>query len=124
MTYIAEGDYLRVITRGPFSVETFSKMVEEMVTHESWRPGLSAFIDHRDSDMSTASFLDVAAAADVHRRMNKLVGCSRIASLMRGVTDFGVGRQYQNLIDGDVSSNLRIFADEEKAMNWLLEAPR
>ena len=108
-----------VSTRGVFNATDHARMVADVVSRAQWYPGHSVLFDHRELDFGMAGFATMSAARDNHIAQEARIGAARTAILMKSVADFGSGRQFQLLVDGAVSADVRVFVDEKAAWDWL-----
>jgi hypothetical protein len=56
---------------------------------------------------------------DNHLRNDEHIGDGRAAILVRSLSDYGRGRQFELLTQGRVSATMRVFLDEAEARDWL-----
>ena len=110
-----------VRTHGVFNVEDHARMVADIVSRGEWHPGQPILFDHRELDFDTAGYEEMRRARDNHVAHEERIGGARSAILMKSSSDFGLGRQFQMLIDGRASAELRIFSDESSATEWLCD---
>jgi hypothetical protein len=114
------GGYAVVTTSGTFDVPDHLRMIEDITTRPGWRPGMDALFDHRALDLGEAADLRAMyEAGDNHRRNDEVIGDGRAAILVRSLSDYGRGRQFELLTEGRVSATLRVFMDEAEARDWL-----
>ncbi len=111
-----------VTTHGVFDDADNARMVADIVSRPEWRPGHPVLFDHRDMSFGTAGYRQMLTASDTHRAHDDRIGYARSALLMKSLSDFGVGRQFQHIVDG-VRAELAVFTDEDAAWAWLLTGP-
>ena len=116
---VEDDGYVRVTTGGEFSPPEFAAMVEEILGQPYWEPGTPALFDHRKLDFGKSDYRTMMQASQTHRVNDDRIGNGRTALVMSKGVGFGVGRQYQSLIDGSVSAQVQLFTDENKALKWL-----
>ena len=112
-----------VRTRGVFNIADHGRMVADIVGRSEWRPGQRILFDHRELDFSGTRFEEMAAARDTHLAHESRIQNARSAILMKSMSDYGLGRQFQSLADGHVSAQMGIFDDEDAAKKWLCAPP-
>ena len=112
-----------VSTRGVFNVIDHARMVADIVSRAQWYPGHPVLFDHRELDFGTVGFAKMSAARDTHLAHDARIGAARTAILMKSVADFGSGRQFQLLVNGAASAEVRVFVDEKAAWGWLTGDP-
>ena len=112
-------DYVTVVTEGRFTVADHLKMSEEIIAGDFWRPGMNVLFDHRRLDFGNTGFEAMKKASATHVKNDARIGDGKAAILMKSVSDFGLGRQFEMLTDEKISANLHIFLDEKQARRWL-----
>jgi hypothetical protein len=108
-----------VTTSGSFDVSDHVRMIQDITTHPGWRPGMDVLFDHRALDFSEADLRAMYQAGDNHLRNDERIGNGRAAVLVRSLSDYGRGRQFELLTEGRVSATLKVFMDEAEARDWL-----
>jgi hypothetical protein len=119
----ARRGYVLIVTRGDFNLADHRRMVECLLSSPEWRPGTATLFDHRQLRLGDVGFDEMLQVKSLHVSYDTRIGNGRSASLMRSSTDYGHGRQFQNLTDGQVAARVRIFLDEAEAVAWLLDVP-
>lgn len=114
-------DFVKVATSGNFTIEDHEKMITDIVSRDFWTPGKDVFFDNRDLNFGQTSVEIMKRASENHQRYDKSIGNGKTAILMKSLVDFGRGRQFELLSSDNVSARLRIFMDEQDALNWLAE---
>lgn len=117
----AAQDYVVVTTRGEFAVDDHLRMTEDIVSRDFWRPGMAVLFDHRELDFGASGFSAMRSAGENHTAHDARIGDGKAAVLMRTQADYGRGRQFEMLTEGQVEARLRIFLDEDEALGWLLD---
>jgi hypothetical protein len=113
-------DYVVVTTHGSFSADDHLRMTQDIVERDWWRPGLAVLFDHRELDFGASGLATMRRAGDNHTANDARIGDGKAAVLMKTVADYGRGRQFELLTEGQVGARMRIFLDEEEALAWLL----
>ena len=112
-------DHAKVTTSGTFNVADHLRMIEDIVSRPSWRPGTDVLFDHRNLSFDDADLSAMYQAATNHLRNDARIGSGKAAVLMRSLNDFGRGRQFEMMTDGRISATLRVFPVEAEALQWL-----
>ena len=120
--YIEDRQFVRINYSGLFSVQEQIKAIEDLLSRSFWRPGMPIFIDHRKLDFGNTNISVLREPGIFHQKNDTLIGNSPIAVLMKSLSDFGRGRQFELLTQGKVSATIKVFLDEEKAIDWLNES--
>ncbi len=113
--------HVRVTTRGIFLVVDHLRMIEDILGRPFWAPDTAVLFDHRQLDMSGATYATMEAASRNHLQHDDRIGSGKAAVVMASAADFGSARQFEMLVDGQVAANLRVFLSPTEAMRWLLD---
>lgn len=116
---LAPEGYVRVRTRGEFTVADHGRMVEDVLSRPFWRPGLGALFDHRAADLSRVDYALMRGASQNHKRNAERIGDGKAAVVVATTTDYGSIRQFQNLLGPESATRFAIFRDVEEAEEWL-----
>ncbi|MFL5386188.1 MAG: hypothetical protein ACJ8GN_27040 [Longimicrobiaceae bacterium] len=111
--------YAVVTTSGAFDVSDHLRMIQDVTARPGWQPGMDVLFDHRALDLGEADLRAMYQAGDNHRRNDERIGDGRAAILVRSVSDYVRGRQFELLTGGRVSATLSVFMDEAEARDWL-----
>ena len=117
--YRESGHYVIVTADGKFTVEDHRKLLEDVSSREFWRPGMNLFVDNRKLDFDDAGSEEIMQASINHSKIDALFGNGKTGILMKSISDFVLGREYEMLTDEKVSADLHIFLDEKQALRWL-----
>lgn len=113
--------FVTIKTAGTFSIEDHMRMIEDIVTRDFWKPGTDIFFDHRNMQFGKTDIELMRSASANHKKYDKLIGDGRAAILMKSLTDFGRGRQFELLSSDKISAKLRIFLEEKAALEWITD---
>ena len=113
--------YFLIVTSGDFNFTDHRKMVEDLLSQPEWRPATATLFDHRQLRFDDIGFSEVLEAKSVHVNNDAQIGNGKSAILMKSTADYGIGRQFQNVTDGRVLAQIRIFLDEAEAIAWLVD---
>lgn len=114
-------DYVVVTTRGAFAADDHRRMVRDIISRDFWRPGMAVLFDHRALDFGDTGYAEMRQAAENHLSNDICIGEGKAAILMKSLADYGRGRQFQLLTEGQVAAKLQVFLDEAQALRWLLD---
>ena len=112
-------EYAIVTTSGTFSVADHLRMIDDIVGSAWWRPGTDVLFDHRGFNFGEADLRAMYEASSNHLRNDDRIGSGKAAILVRSLSDFGRGRQFEQLTEGRVSATMHIFLNEAEARGWL-----
>ena len=118
--YIETQAFVKVITEGEFAAVDHLKMTEDIISRDFWEPGMAVLFDHRKLNFGNTGFDAMKQASINHEKNDARIGNGKAAILMKSVSDFGLGRQFEMLTDEKVSANVHVFLDEKQALRWLL----
>lgn len=110
---------VKIVTGGIFTVDDHLKMVEDIISQPFWKPGMDTLFDHRNLEFVKTDIQIMKAVSENHKKFEKQIGGGKAAILMKSLTDFARGRQFELLTGSSVSAKLNIFMDERKALEWL-----
>ena len=117
---LSEADeYAIVTTSGTFNAADHLRMIEDIVSRPGWRPGTDVLFDHRGLSFGNANLADMYQASANHLLNDARIGSGKAAILMRSLSDYGRGRQFELLTADRVSATLCVFLDEAEALDWL-----
>lgn len=112
--------FVRVRVVGAFDPDEHSKMLDDLLSSALWQLGRCVLFDFRATDF-VGTNLEIVRRASINRqREDARFGCGKSAFLMKSLTDFARGRQFQMLTEDKVCATLRIFIEEDQALDWLV----
>lgn len=115
---IDDGNFVKVTAEGLFDVEEHFTMLEELVSRRFWRAGTAILFDFRLLEF--VGDIETVRQASANRQQFDLrLGDGKSAFLMKSLADFARGRQFQLLTENKVSSDLGVFMEEDKAVEWV-----
>lgn len=112
--------FVRVAAAGIYNIDDHMRMLEDLVSHNFWKPGMNLLLDESNLTYHGITLEQLREAGARRIKMDALVGAGKTAVVMNTMTDFARGRQYELITSGKVSAKIEIFKDEEKAVRWLL----
>jgi hypothetical protein len=118
--YIKDKNYVCIVAEGKFTAEDQLKMMEDVSRREYWQPGLNVLCDFRKLEFDIDSLAAIREASANRQKNEAKIGSGKSALLMNSLADYGRGRQYQLLTESKVSAQIRVFTDENEALDWLL----
>ena len=118
--YVETQNYLKITVTGLFSINEHFKIFEDIISHEYWKPGMPLLFDNRQLDFTGINFKVVSQASSNYERISDRIGNLKAAMLMKSLSDFGTGRQFEILSDSKGPGEMRVFLDEKEALLWLL----
>jgi hypothetical protein len=118
--YVEAQNYMKVVGAGLFSINEHFRIFEDIVSHEYWKPGMLLLFDNRQMDFTGINFKVVSQASSNYERISDRIGNIKAAMLMKSISDFGIGRQFEIISANKGSGEMRVFLDEKEALLWLL----
>jgi hypothetical protein len=119
--YVEDQQYVRVSLSGKFSPEHHRFMIEDVLARDFWRPGLNVLFDNRNLDFGVTSVEIMRLASQNQIKHNDRIGSGKVALLMKSLSDYARGRQYEILAEGKALTKVRTFRNEKEALRWLSE---
>jgi len=111
--------YIIVRTFGEYSSKDQIEMVTDILSKEFWRPGMPAIFDHRQLNLGGASFHSMMSARDGHAKHDDKIGKSKTALVVGDTAAYGTARQFQNIADGVIGAEIKVFLSYEDAETWI-----
>src|SRR3712207_1854645 len=101
--------YAIVTTPGTVDGADPRRMIEDIVSRPGWRPGTDVLFDHRELSFDGTDLRAMYQAGANHLLNDARIGGGKAAILMRSLSDYGRGRQFELLMADRVSAMLCIF---------------
>ena len=117
--YIEDKHYVRVNSEGKFNLQDHQRKIEEIVSKDYWKPGMNILFDCTQVDFTGRDLEDVRKVVSDYANKKDLIGHGKIAMLMKSLTNFARGRQFQILTEDKISADVGIFLDENQSLDWL-----
>ena len=118
--YLERQNIVKVVVENNFSADGHTKMIEDVVSQKFWNPGMSLLVDDRKVIFKKTDIKLVKKVSEGFRTVGKELGSGKTAILMDSLSDYARGRQFELLTEDKVSTDIQIFMDEEKALDWLI----
>ncbi|MDQ3799025.1 MAG: hypothetical protein M3384_06210 [Acidobacteriota bacterium] len=112
--------FVRVVARGVYNIDDHMRMLEDLVTRDSWKPGMNLLIDDTSLDFRQSSLEELREVSIRRIGLDALIGGGKTAVLVSSLTGFARARQYELITSGKISAKIEIFRDEDEALLWLL----
>jgi hypothetical protein len=111
--------FVNVTAQGDFTLEDYFELKKDFISQDYWHPGMNVQIDYRQTIFTNLNLNILRKMGDFHKSKNEQIGNGRMVLLMKSPRDFGLARQYEMVTDGKVLSKVRVFLDENEALEWL-----
>jgi len=107
------------IVRGAIDISELTEYLKEIYNSPDFDPEMNVFWDLRKADFSYVSSEDVWSFKRYVGNNWGTEGKSKAALVVSHDFDYGMSRMYQNMMDGETSSEIVVFRDIEKAKEWV-----
>lgn len=112
--------FIRVTLEGEFSTDNFTRIFDDLLSREYWKPGTHILFDNLNLTLQDTNIDLVRQASDCYVAHHNHIDDGRIALLMNTLADFGRGRQFGLITENNSEANIHIFMKEAEAVNWLI----
>lgn len=113
--------YLRITSEGEVTPDLYKQMWNEILSSDSWRPGMSVIVDGRDFEPVAPEHIRgmTTELANFFADRADDIGTSHIARLVNP-ENFQSTRRFQYaLMTRDLPMTFQIFVNESDAILWL-----
>lgn len=117
--YIEKLNFVKIATEDDFTVSDHLAMIEDIISQKFWKPGMDTFFDNRKLEFNETTIDLMKKVSENHKTYEAQIGNGKAAILMKSLTDYARGRQFELLTSHQVSAKVNIFMDEDKALKWL-----
>jgi hypothetical protein len=114
-----DSGYVHAYQSGPFSAEEQAAFLSAIFGSPFWQPGTPLIIDYCSLDMDNVGSGSVEVTRQQLAALNGQLGLGKLALLCDNDEKFGVGRQFQALVEDDLDREVRVFRDEDAAVDWV-----
>jgi hypothetical protein len=123
ITWLPEHSVMMIETHGKFAVDTHEKMTRALVAHPHWPKCSGLLANHLDSDAGHLEFEDIVRIAELTKEHFHECWPERFAIVMAYDNSLGFANAtLWNVLASAVSpSDIEIFSNLERAMDWLQE---
>jgi len=112
-------DIVRISVSGLASVDEAQRLITEVLSQQTWRPGCKLLIDCRHVNIKELHFNEVDRSAVMLRERFEEFGCAKIALIVTPGVGFGIGQQFKILTEIKTEIEVELFLDEGDALAWL-----
>ena len=118
-----ERGYVHAYQSGSFSTDEQAAFLNAIFTSIFWQPGTPLIIDFCALDMENVGWVSVEVTRQQILGLNSQLGPGKLALLCDNDEKFGVGRQFQSMVEDDLDGEVRVFRDEDTAVEWVTNLP-
>lgn len=110
---------VKITSDGIFDAADDLNLIENIISQKYWKPGMNMLLDHRQTEFNGTDIDLMRRVSDHHKKYKAQIGDGKMALLMKNLTDFARGRQFELLTEHDMKGEISVFMDEDKALEWL-----
>lgn len=121
LVYLSNPDYLLVTVYEQFTLKEQIQMFEEILAIEEWTSGVPILFDNRLLVMNNIDSSTIENSVIIMQNFCRQHSETKIAGLVNQGLNFGLGRQFETIIEIKGNARFRIFKDKDIALNWLLD---
>jgi len=114
--------FVEVATGGVATVETFMRMLSDILGLDGWTPGTPLLMNHTELNTESLTTADIREIARITFEAKSQFGSLRMATLVRRDIEFGLARMWEVFIDERWDGESQVFRDRGDAEKWLLES--
>jgi hypothetical protein len=119
--YVKSDNFVKVTCNGVFTIEKLPEYFTRLISSVFWKPGMNLLVDNQHSTLCQNTLEKMRKASNDYQLVSGQLGDGKMALLMDSVCNYGYGRQFQTLSENKGQSDIRIFDDEKKALDWMHE---
>jgi hypothetical protein len=113
--------FVRVRLEDKFSNDEFIYIFEDLFSRDYWKLGMHILFDDSNLNLTDTTLEMIRHASACYVNNHSHIGDGKVAMLMRSLSDFARGRQFELLTGVKAHANINIFMDEAEAIQWLTE---
>lgn len=112
---------LRVVMSGPFSIEGYARMFEDIAAAYSSPSESRILFDERDVDISNVNYAEIMTASNLFLNNDSIVAAKKAALLVDSGFKYRVSKQFETITSPHTRVALNTFLDENEAVDWLMQ---
>jgi hypothetical protein len=113
--------YVHAYQSGAFSTSEQSAFLNAIFSSAFWQPGTPLIIDYCSLEMENVGSGSVEVTRQQIAALGEQLGRGKLALLCDNDEKFGVGRQFEAVVEDDLECQVRVFREEEAAIDWVTE---
>ncbi len=113
--------FLRMATAGDLSAAEFLTMITEAAAVCATEKLRAVLADHTHASVRHFTTADVQSVAHSCIRFNAPLRGGRLAVVLPGPADYGLGRMWQAYADPELTYATQVFHRTQDALDWLAE---
>ena len=95
------------------------EMFKDIISQDFWKPGKNILFDYRKFEFDGTDIPLIKRLSNHRRKYDAEIGDGKSALLMKSLADYARGRQIELMTTYEIQGDLRIFMEEDKAIEWL-----
>lgn len=119
INYNAAQSILNIVTTGKASIEGYMSMVEQMMKHSQWKPGMKILIDQRSLITDHLSTEAITAISNSVKALREKLGGGSCALVMSEPVGINMAKMWKLITQADVHFQISVCNSIEQAKNWL-----
>lgn len=112
--------FFDIKTFGDAEVEKFKDILETLVTHEKWKPGMPFLVDHTHLNSAPLTTDDMQKIATFNREYRAKVGKSKCAHILVRDLELGMARMWEVFVENEWDVLGELFKTRDDAIAWLV----
>jgi len=104
---------------GEFTLNEQFSFLRAILLSPYWKPGMPLLIKYPRLEINNIDSSDLEEIANDLGRLIGKISASRIALVAGNDLQFGLGEGFKVLSDGHINGEVKVFRDENDAVQWL-----
>ena len=113
--------FFDITTSGDAEAAPFEQILDDMLRHETWKPGSPYLHDHTDFNSGPLTIDDIRNIAYMCEARRDELGEAKCALVVARDLEFGLARMWGSLVDGKWDVEANVFRTRDEAIAWLNE---
>ena len=119
INYDTSQSILNIVTSGKASVEDYRELVEKMMKHPKWRPGMKTLIDQRNLITDHLSTTAITTISGLVKSLREKLGNGNCALVMSEPVGINMAKMWKLITQADVDFQISVCNSIEQAVSWL-----
>lgn len=112
-------EFIRVTSSGPFNLDEFPKLFDELSALEQFAPGCRVLLDGTELDLDQVTDRDLFQTSNELIRRNREFAYTKLA-IVTTPEDLHVGHKFEKITEYGSRAIMQVFDDETHALHWLV----
>jgi hypothetical protein len=119
INYDTAQSILKINASGGASVEGYRELIDQMMKHAKWRPGMKTLIDQRSLITDHLSTEAIAAISGLVKSLREKLGNGTCALVMSEPVGINMAKMWKLITQADVHFQISVCNSLEQAESWL-----